>query len=197
MKSKLASSFACIAVLAFSVTAHAANTLAADAALLKNQELTSKNGFYHLRMQDDGNLVLSFGLSGHPWIARWSTGTRKEGEYALMQWDGNFVVYTGSREAVWASNTVQSTSDAAYKLTLGEDGKLALRLGSNVITLSEHTCPRDGGPAFAYPMHRFESGQCTNGFTEPKQCGVAANEYAWKNGYQLGSCADNIGSDAY
>ncbi len=62
-----------------------------------------------LIMQPDGNLVEyeafdAYGSS--PWTACWASGTYGSGaDHATYQSDGNFVVYTPSGHAAWASNT--------------------------------------------------------------------------------------------
>jgi len=70
--------------------------------LLKEDYLSSGDGRYQLILQDDGNLVL-YRLSDHK--ALWASGTNgKAVSKAIMQQDGNFVIY-GYPNAVWATNT--------------------------------------------------------------------------------------------
>lgn len=67
----------------------------------QNQSITSQNGRYSVVMQGDGNLALNDGGRGI-----WGAGTNgKGGDHAVMQDDGNFVIYTSSGAPVWASNT--------------------------------------------------------------------------------------------
>ncbi len=54
---------------------------------------------FRLIMQNDGNLVL-YGSDG----ARWNSGTHS-GDFAVMQLDGNFVVYDKFSTPLWASGT--------------------------------------------------------------------------------------------
>ncbi|WP_327066656.1 hypothetical protein [Kitasatospora sp. NBC_01302] len=69
------------------------------------------NGEMTLIMQDDGNLVLYLvGPSGNHGPALWNSGTYgNPGAYAVMQADGNFVVYRQGRSdpagALWSSST--------------------------------------------------------------------------------------------
>ena len=65
-----------------------------------NESIDSNNGLYRLTMQNDCNLVL------YAPNAIWSSKTYNGSNNcaALMQDDGNFVIYNGSR-AIWASNT--------------------------------------------------------------------------------------------
>lgn len=72
--------------------------------LLAGESLTSVDGRYELAYQTDGNLVLYDAATG---VALWWTGTVNEvpGE-AVMQGDGNFVVYNALGTPVWWSGTV-------------------------------------------------------------------------------------------
>jgi len=69
--------------------------------LTAGEEVTSPNGIYTLNMQTDGNLVEYGG--GRP---IWSTDTQgNSGDRAVMQDDGNLVVYSSSGAALWSSGT--------------------------------------------------------------------------------------------
>jgi hypothetical protein len=66
-----------------------------------NQSISSANGQYTVILQSDGNLVLY--ISGSEPI--WASGTDgRDVSIAVMQGDGNFVLYGGSG-AVWATGT--------------------------------------------------------------------------------------------
>jgi hypothetical protein len=66
-----------------------------------NTTLTSRNGAYRLAMQDDGNLVAYHGSH-----AIWATNTvGTDGDKAIMQVDGNFVLYHVDGRPLWASST--------------------------------------------------------------------------------------------
>ncbi len=71
--------------------------------LLPGDSLTSASGRYWLVYQGDGNLVLYDVATG---VALWWTGTVGElpGQ-AVMQGDGNFVVYNADGAPVWWSAT--------------------------------------------------------------------------------------------
>jgi len=71
--------------------------------LLPGDSLTSASGRYWLVYQGDGNVVLYDLATG---VALWWTGTVGEipGQ-AVMQGDGNFVVYNEAGSAVWWSAT--------------------------------------------------------------------------------------------
>ena len=74
---------------------------------------------YMLVFQADGNLVL-YKNGGNP---IWSTGTQGKGAtYAVMQSDGNFVIYAGST-ALWSTKTNGANG---AQLVLQSDGNLVI-----------------------------------------------------------------------
>jgi hypothetical protein len=81
--------------------------------------ITSPNGRYKLIYQNDGNLVLYAGSQ-----ALWNSATygRSAGR-AVMQPDGNLVVYDASNRAVWNSNT---WGNPGARLALQDDGNLVI-----------------------------------------------------------------------
>jgi VCBS repeat-containing protein len=89
-----------------------------DTRLNAGQSLSSPTGAYQLTMQVDGDLVLE-----HNSTVVWSSGTSSPGASALLQGDGNLVVYSSTSQALWATNTDGNPS--SY-LVLSDDGKLAL-----------------------------------------------------------------------
>ncbi len=80
------------------------STLASGETLVTGQRVYSSNDAqYVLLMQGDGNLV-EYVLSSMR--ALWSTGTGGHpGAYAVMQTDGNLVVYSATGTALWNSHT--------------------------------------------------------------------------------------------
>jgi hypothetical protein len=69
--------------------------------LTANQFISSPNLQYELRMQGDGNLV-EYG----PGQVIWDSGTYgNPGAFAVLQGDGNFVVYSAAGTALWDSGT--------------------------------------------------------------------------------------------
>jgi hypothetical protein len=91
------------------------DTLAPHQSLTPDQALRSQNGRAVLLLQSDGNLVLY--VDGR---AMWGANTvgRAPGQ-AVMQGDGNFVVYDAAGQAAWASAT--AGHDGAL-LTVQDDG---------------------------------------------------------------------------
>lgn len=107
------------------------NTIKEDGILRPRESLTSENGRFELKHQDDGNVVMYDG-SRATWATDtngkkttglvmqldnnmvlydsggpvWASGTWKSGgEEAILQDDGNFVIYTPGGKPVWATNT--------------------------------------------------------------------------------------------
>src|SRR5262249_347971 len=77
-------------------------TLAANQFLAKDDFLLSQDGRHQLVLQDDGNLV-RYRLTDHKALLASNTAG-KAASKAIMQGDGNFVVY-GYPNPIWASNT--------------------------------------------------------------------------------------------
>lgn len=73
-----------------------------------------------LVMQIDGNLVF-YRKAGM--VPVWSTGTHlTNGSYAIIQGDGNFVVYTSAGQAVWNTGTGGRTGTFLLSLSQGPAG---------------------------------------------------------------------------
>jgi len=92
------------------VNAQSSDRLNVGQKLLIGQELKSPNGRFSLRMQHDENLVLyDTGVAGTMSRFLWASNTAGTGaNYAIMQPDGNFVLYTSENRPVWASDTYAS-----------------------------------------------------------------------------------------
>jgi hypothetical protein len=87
--------------------------------LWRGQSMWSANGRYQLAMQDDGNLVIY-----HHGLPLWATGTNGIAvERAVMQYDGNFVLYDYTGRPRWASNT---HGNHGARLVLQCDGNLVI-----------------------------------------------------------------------
>ena len=83
--------------------------------------ITLKNGNYFLTLTTEGDLVLLDTAKGS---LVWHTNTAGSGaSKAIMQTDGNFVLYSDNNKAVWASNT-QDLSTASASLHLDANGNL-------------------------------------------------------------------------
>jgi hypothetical protein len=84
------------------------------------QRLYSCDGRFWLAMQGDGNLVLRQGAA-----ALWSSHTNMTAAVgAVMQGDGNFVIYTAAPRALWSSHT--NGYSGAY-LSVQNDGNVVIR----------------------------------------------------------------------
>jgi hypothetical protein len=89
-----------------------------DSTLASGQTLASPTGKYQLTMRADGNLVLE-----HNSTVVWSSGTSSPGASALLQGDGNLVVYSAASNPLWATDT--DGNPGAY-LVISDGGKLSL-----------------------------------------------------------------------
>jgi hypothetical protein len=103
------------------VMAYKGNALAQNGVLFKGDYLESPNGRYQAILQEDGNLVVC-DLHASNKVDWQSSTDNKPVDNAIMQPDGNFVVY-GSPEPEWASNT---KIDVPCIVVMGDDGFLTV-----------------------------------------------------------------------
>jgi hypothetical protein len=88
--------------------------------LFPGHSVDSPNGQYTLTFHEDGNLTHRHNPTG---VTLWATGTAGSGaDVAVLQHDGNFVLYAGSH-ALWATGT-QGHSGAEF--CLQDDGNLVV-----------------------------------------------------------------------
>jgi hypothetical protein len=79
--------------------------------LNRGESIDSPSGTYRLILQNDGNLVLYPLPNGRP---VWGSGTEgKAVEKAVMQEDGNFVLYSYNGKPVWGSGTERTNAIGA------------------------------------------------------------------------------------
>jgi len=98
-------------------------SLGANKSLGVNQTLLSCDGRFTLVLGGDGNLVLYEGST-----ALWAANIAgKSGTTAIMQGDGNFVVYTAGGTPVWASNTA---GNSGASLLVQDDGNVVISSSS-------------------------------------------------------------------
>lgn len=112
----------CMAVL-LPVTCVAKDRLNAGETLSNNAFLLSPNGNYSLAMQSDGSLVM-YRADGSKLY-----GMAKHGSYASMQYDGNFVEYSGTN-AIWSTQTGGRCPCPSYHyLRIWDTGDLTIDYG--------------------------------------------------------------------
>jgi len=119
----------------------AADTLHNEAKLYENSYITSKNGMYFARMQDDGNFVIYNGTNFQSQNAVWASNTGGKGSapfHLAMQNDGNLVVYDRYNKPTWASDT-WGKGQAPYKLVMQDDRNLVVYDRFNTATWSSNT----------------------------------------------------------
>ncbi|MFJ4189687.1 hypothetical protein [Kitasatospora sp. NPDC089509] len=81
-----------------------------------------------LILQLDGNLVIYRNYQTPNPVAVWSAaGTWSCGYKAIMQGDGNFVVYNASNKVCWASNTFKSDPNSTASLVVSDHGGLTVQ----------------------------------------------------------------------
>jgi hypothetical protein len=106
---------------------------ATDAYLAPGQMMFSETGKYFLTYQTDGNLVVYFTATKK---AVWSSNTAGKPAYrAVMQSDGNFVVYSAPQSAAWSSATM---GKPATFLRIQDDGNLVVYGGTNALWAAFH-----------------------------------------------------------
>jgi hypothetical protein len=106
------------------------DTLRMGARLAPGDSHVSPNGRYRLLMQHDGNLVLYRVRRGQPARSRalWSTQSGgNPGASALMQGDGNFVVYSKSRDPLYATGTTALAGESRRSsVVVRDDGSVVV-----------------------------------------------------------------------
>ncbi len=114
--------------------------LLAGQGLRPGQMWSSCDGRFLLDMQTDGNLVW-YMTTPTPWKVLWSSGSYHKGngyqaDFAIMQGDGNFVVYAPTGP-VWATGTY-----SGGRLALQNDGNLVVYNSSGRAVWASNTCCR-------------------------------------------------------
>ncbi|NHZ97581.1 hypothetical protein F2P46_17895 [Massilia sp. CCM 8734] len=111
-KNLLGVCLSCIATLGF-----AASTLTPNEFLVRGQYLQSPQGAYTLNMQSDGSLV----MYRNDGLVRYRMS--KNGEFAVMQGDGNFVEYSKFAVPLWNTGTHGNPGEW---LSVQDDGNLVV-----------------------------------------------------------------------
>ena len=97
------------------------DTLFAGDELMKGEKLKSPDLKAEVALSEDGDLVLSY-----QGAILWKAGMAgKGGIRAVMQADGNFVLFNAAATPLWASNT-NSAANAGARLVLQNDGNFVL-----------------------------------------------------------------------
>ncbi|GAB7181371.1 hypothetical protein ATKI12_1202 [Kitasatospora sp. Ki12] len=88
-----------------------------------------ETGYTRLILQTDGNLVVYRTPVGAPSYAKWiAPRTWGCGQKAIMQGDGNFVVYGAGDRVCWASNTFKSNKFQHASLVVWGYGGVAVNI---------------------------------------------------------------------
>jgi phosphoribosyl-AMP cyclohydrolase len=103
------------------VTAPVTNQICCDREIAIGSRITSPNGVYFVIFQNDRNVVL-YKKTTEGDLSQWHTNTAGHTTRTVMQADGNFVLYEGTK-AIWASNTYGNRNAA---LVMQDDGNLVI-----------------------------------------------------------------------
>ena len=107
-------------------------SMGANEKITVNQSIKSCDGRFQLILGGDGNLVLYQGGT-----ALWAAGTAgKPSADAIMQGDGNFVVYSASGSPLWSSNTAGNNGAS---LVVQDDGNVVIYSASGATLWSTNT----------------------------------------------------------
>ncbi|QIS12490.1 LysM peptidoglycan-binding domain-containing protein [Nocardia arthritidis] len=125
-----------------------------------------QNGAYSLTLQNDGNLVLT-----EPGNEVWASGTHgRDVQRAVMQDDGNFVLYKADGSAAWSTET---NGKGADRLTLQSDRNVVLYAGDKAVwstkTATDKPMPEsraDAAPAAQPHTYTVESGDTLESIAE-------------------------------
>jgi hypothetical protein len=117
---------AAIGYLLFTFAA-TADTMFANEYLYKGQRLTASGCHYRLEMAANGNLVIWENQDYNS--PRWWSDTAGRGAYAVMQADGNLVIYNWANQPVWATGTQGFWWS---RLDMQNDGNLVVYNGSDL-----------------------------------------------------------------
>ena len=113
-------------------------TLQAGDSLAPGQSVASPNNKYRLTLQSDGKLVECDGA-----CVIWASGTNPGGASAVMQDDGNFVVYNASNAQLWSSRTA---GPAAYLVLGNNGGSGSIRPAESPYGRRERSSPQTSDP---------------------------------------------------
>jgi hypothetical protein len=104
------------------------NVISAGETLAPGESRTSQNGVYRLTLQTDKNLC--FYQNGRfQWCSLQSESA--QGALVQMQHDGNFCLQNEDRSRTWCAS--QKTVYPGTYLTVGDDGTVALRYGTETL----------------------------------------------------------------
>jgi len=111
--------------------------------LYRNEEMRSWDGRFKLVMQSDNNLVL-YDTSRPPPNSTWASNTANYpwGTWAVMQSDGNFVLYASDGFGTWAVCSSRTSGNSGAFIRMQNDGNLVIYKGSSALwnTLGGSRC---------------------------------------------------------
>jgi hypothetical protein len=172
------------------------NTLNANYRMVSGDNLLTKNGYYSLAMQSDGNLVI-YNISNGGSKPMWSTGAAGPYSYVAMQNDGNLALYHSNNTWSWTSKTGGRPVDSRFRLVLQETGELDIYDPSNTIIWYANR-PSTGGPTAglcsatqttysSWPIYTYVGSLPACG-TVQARCLAEAQYWAQAQNAKVGSC---------
>ena len=115
----------------------ARDSLTTDLQLTAGEGLISQNGQWYLNYQTDGNLV---GYPSGGGDAFWAAGAfASPSGRALMQTDGNLVLYDSNNAAYWSTGTNNQGRPPNYRLVMQDDRNIVIYDSINVAIWSSGT----------------------------------------------------------
>ena len=112
-----------------------------SAEITKGQSLLSSNGKFMATLQSDGNFVV-YDISGKDKKLMWDAKTNEQhhsgflgfggstsaaADRIAIQSDGNLAAHGSSNNTPWASNSANTSVNRGFKLTMQDDGSLAIK----------------------------------------------------------------------
>jgi hypothetical protein len=106
--------------------------------MLAGEKITSLNGKFEAGLSHDGNLIIS-AISQYGLEILWSSKTWKSWQpFAILQADGNFVIYSYNDKPIWASNT-HRRGRSPQRVVMQNDGNLVILDSDNRLAWSSYT----------------------------------------------------------
>ncbi|HYH03869.1 MAG TPA: hypothetical protein VEC37_12245 [Bacillota bacterium] len=108
------------------------SVLTANQELLRGQSLISSNNRFQLTLQNEGNLVVCFVVTGQ---VLWNSVTKgQDVQGCLLQADGNLVLYNHGKHVVWHTNTWGYTNPI---LMMQDDGNAVINADTVIWAVPE------------------------------------------------------------
>jgi hypothetical protein len=129
--------------------------------LLPGWSLYPSGAAYRLEMETSGDLA----LENDSGTAIWTSDTKSAGAYAAFQTDGNLVVYSSAKKALWSTKT---SGNKGSTLALGSDGNIVISSSAGKqLWDSDSTGKAGTGKSFAVAPVPASATPCPGDVTVP------------------------------